>query len=59
MPCGKGSVQVFDVPSCVIAIDAVAEPLYVITSRRSWIVGVPPAIVTDECIERITVPAVG
>jgi hypothetical protein len=27
LPCGSGSVQLFVVPSCVIVIFAVAEPL--------------------------------
>jgi hypothetical protein len=59
MPRGSGSEHVFVVPSCVMTIFAVADPSYVITSRRSFVVGDWPAMVIVACIERITVPAVG
>ena len=52
-------VQVFVVPSCVIDTLAVALPLYVISSRRSRTVGVPPVIVVVIFMRRTTLPAVG
>ena len=58
-PRGSGSVQVFDVPLVVITTVAVAEPLYVTTSRRVEVVGVPPVIVMVTFISRRTLPAVG
>src|SRR5512146_2934285 len=58
-PRGSGNVQFCVVPSCVITTFAVAEPSYVITSRREDVVGEPPDSVTVTLIARITVPAVG
>ena len=64
VPLGWGVVggytgEVFVVPSAVITMVAVADPSYVITSRRSFVVGVPPASVTVALICRTTFPAVG
>src|SRR6476659_6945736 len=59
MPRGSGSLQVFVVPSVVMTIVAVADPSYVMTSRRSFVVGVPPASVIVAFICRTTLPAVG
>src|SRR4051812_6747629 len=58
-PCGSGSVQFWVVPSCVITTFAVAEPSYVMTSRRVDVAGDCPLIVTVADIARMTVPAVG
>jgi hypothetical protein len=52
-------VQFLVTPSCVITTFAVAEPSYVITSRRDDVEADEPAGVTVACIERMTVPAVG
>ena len=46
-------------PSCVITTFAVAEPSYVMTSRRVDVVADCPVIVTVADIARMTVPAVG
>ena len=51
-------MQVLVVTSFVMVSLAVAEPSYVITSRRVELV-VVPAEVSDTRSERITVPAVG
>ena len=59
MPRGSGSLQVFVVPSVVMTSVTVADPSYVMTSRRSFVVGVPPASVTVAFICRTTLPDVG
>src|SRR5512141_766204 len=58
-PRGSGSLQVFVVPSVVTTSVAVADPSYVMTSRRSFVAGVPPASVIVAFICRTTLPAVG
>ena len=57
-PRGSATVQFFVVPFSVICSLAVAEPLYVSTSRRS-LVELEPSIVMITFMRRITVPAVG
>jgi hypothetical protein len=52
-------VQFWVVPSCVITTFAVADPSYVMTSRRDDVVGDWPEIVTVALMARMTVPAVG
>jgi len=52
-------VQFWTVPSCVITTFAVADPSYVMTSRRVDVVAACPVIVTVADIARVTVPAVG
>jgi hypothetical protein len=58
-PCGSGCVQFWAFPSFVITTFAVAEPSYVITSRRIFVAGASLPTVTVTFIERVTEPAVG
>jgi hypothetical protein len=58
-PCGSGCVQFLVAPSFVMTTFAVAEPSYVITSRRIFVAGASLPTVTVTFIERVTEPAVG